>query len=57
MLLMLPLSPRFLVCIERILIYLSQVLTHDLGTYLALPIYMISEKASDVIIADAKASS
>ncbi|OAL50085.1 glucose-methanol-choline oxidoreductase-like protein [Pyrenochaeta sp. DS3sAY3a] len=27
------------------------------GTYLALPIYMISEKASDVILADAKASS
>ncbi|KAH7397236.1 glucose-methanol-choline oxidoreductase-like protein [Pyrenochaeta sp. MPI-SDFR-AT-0127] len=26
------------------------------GTYLALPIYMISEKASDVILADAKAS-
>ncbi|EOD49532.1 putative choline dehydrogenase protein [Neofusicoccum parvum UCRNP2] len=26
------------------------------GTYIALPIYMISEKASDVIIADAKAS-
>ncbi|KAH8711865.1 glucose-methanol-choline oxidoreductase-like protein [Phaeosphaeriaceae sp. PMI808] len=27
------------------------------GTYIALPIYMIAEKASDVIIADAKASS
>jgi choline dehydrogenase len=26
------------------------------GTYLALPLYMLSEKASDVIIASAKAS-